>query len=183
MSGVVWFIPSPCNCNLLDLLGGPFEGARILLGRVPALPVPVAEKEPAPVVVVEKSELPGASPNAAELAEELKRALAAKSKQQKQPSENVSKPEAKAKGKAKGDDVKKDSHFGSSILKPPPFLGTSKRPPIYWGSCTIYFCADKWRVKVAKGDKKDYPRAFTSNPKSMWEAVIATCREKGTFDS
>ena len=76
--------------------------------------------------------------NAAQMAEALKAALEEKGKKQKvpkepnEPSESAVKPKAKAKGKAKADDVKKDSHFGSSILKPPPYLGTQKRAPIYY---------------------------------------------------
>lgn len=51
------------------------------------------------------------------------------------------KPAAKPKAKAVKADVKKDAI--PSMKHPPEFAGTAKRPPIYWGSCTIYTCADK----------------------------------------
>ena len=96
-------------------------------------------------------------------------------------------PKAKAKAKSAGKVLKRPAskkpiHPPPKNKGEPPFPGTERGAPIKWGSCTIYRCADKWRVKVNPGEKKDFPKSFTSNPEEGWKAVIALCREKGTFD-
>lgn len=109
----------------------------------------------------------------------------------KKGTKTVSVAKAKAKAKAKGAHAskvlkkpasKKHVHPPKKDKSEPPFPGTERGVPIKWGSCTIYRCSDKWRVKVNPGEKKDFPKSFTSNPEEGWKAVIALCREKGTFD-
>ena len=63
----------------------------------------------------------------------------------------------------------------------PPFPGTARRRPIYWGGVTIYTGDKGWRVKLKRGDKKDMPKAFTDKPEEGWRAVIDLCRAKGNL--